>query len=246
MKNIAIIGGTGLTSLENFTITRNEILTTPYGETSGALGFGNLGGKEIILLARHGNPHIIPPHKVNYRANIWALHHYGINHIISVNTVGGIAKLMYPCRIVIPNQIIDYTWSRNHTFFEDNINHVTHIDFTRPYSGELRQSIIDCGKSLKLDMYTCAVYGATQGPRLETIAEITRMERDGCDVAGMTGMPEAALAKELDINYASIALVVNWAAGKSKDTITMKIIKENLKAGMGNIKLLLNKIIETI
>jgi len=246
MTKIAIIGGTGLTNLEDFTITSNEILKTPYGETSSELVFGQLGDKEIIFVARHGNPHNTPPHKVNYQANIWALHHYQVESIISINTVGGITAPMYPCRIVIPDQIIDYTWSRNHTFFEDDINHVTHIDFTHPYDEELRQRIINCCNDLKLDIYNHAVYGATQGPRLETIAEIVRMERDSCDLVGMTGMPEAALAKERDISYASIALVVNWAAGKTKDIITMEIIEENLKKGIGNIKQLLNKVIETI
>ncbi len=246
MTKIAIIGGTGLANLEDFTITGNEILKTPYGETSNELVFGQLGDKEIIFVARHGNPHITPPHKVNYQANIWALHHYQVENIFSINTVGGITKPMYPCRIVIPDQIIDYTWSRNHAFFEDDIDRVTHIDFTKPYSEELRQCIINCCNDLKLDMFNHAVYGATQGPRLETIAEIVRMERDGCDIVGMTGMPEAALAKELDISYASIALVVNWAAGKTKDIITMEIIEENLEKGIGNIKLVLNKVIETI
>ena len=235
-----------MTNLEDFTITSNEILKTPYGETSSELVFGQLGDKEIIFVARHGNPHNTPPHKVNYQANIWALHHYQVESIISINTVGGITAPMYPCRIVIPDQIIDYTWSRNHTFFEDDINHVTHIDFTHPYDEELRQRIINCCNDLKLDIYNHAVYGATQVPRLETIAEIVRMERDSCDLVGMTGMPEAALAKERDISYASIALVVNWAAGKTKDIITMEIIEENLKKGIGNIKQLLNKVIETI
>jgi 5''-deoxy-5''-methylthioadenosine phosphorylase len=232
MTALAIIGGSGLTALKGLEIKRQQMQQTPYGEPSGPLTFGILSGKEIVFLPRHGNPHVIPPHKINYRANIWALKENRIKNIISVNAVGGITKEMYPGRLVIPENIIDYTWSRKHTYFEENINEVTHVDFTRPYCEELREHLINAGHVAKLNIFAGGTYGATQGPRLETASEIERMERDGCDLVGMTGMPEAALARELELNYASISVVVNRAAGKSDEAITMDMIEKNLKSGI--------------
>ncbi|MBM2830725.1 MAG: 5'-methylthioadenosine phosphorylase, partial [Gammaproteobacteria bacterium] len=138
MTALAIIGGSGLTAIRGLEIKRQQMQQTPYGEPSGPLTFGVLNGKEIVFLPRHGNPHVIPPHRINYRANIWALKENGIKNIISVNAVGGITKEMHPGRLVIPEQIIDYTSSRKHTYFEENINEVIHIDFTYPYSEKLR------------------------------------------------------------------------------------------------------------
>ncbi len=232
MTALAIIGGSGLTALRGLEIKRQQMQKTPYGEPSGPLTFGILSGKEIVFLPRHGNPHVIPPHKINYRANIWALKENRIKNIISVNAVGGITKEMYPGRLVIPENIIDYTWSRKHTYFEENINEVTHVDFTHPYCEELREHLVKAGRVSNLNIFAGGTYGATQGPRLETATEIKRMERDGCDLVGMTGMPEAALARELELNYASISVVVNWAAGKSVETITMNMIEKNLKSGI--------------
>ena len=243
---LAIIGGSGLTALHGLTITRQQMQPTPYGEPSGPLSFGTLNDKEVVFLPRHGNPHVIPPHKVNYRANIWALKENEVNNIIVVNAVGGITSKMYPGRLVIPDQIIDYTWGRKHTYFEDNIDEVTHVDFTYPYNDNLRQALIKASHKINLSCHDGGTYGATQGPRLETIAEIDRMERDGCDLVGMTGMPEAALARELEINYASICLVANWAAGKSDDVITMDIIEKNLAEGIINVCKLLEETIPLI
>ena len=245
MNTIAIIGGTGLTSLAGVEITETREVDTPYGSPSCALSFGHLGDKEIIFLARHGNPHAIPPHKINYRANIHALKENGVKNIIAVNAVGGITSEMRPGRIVIPKQIIDYTYDRKHTFFEDNLNEVTHIDFTNPYSTDLGKQLVTASLMSGLDVFIGGVYAATQGPRLETAAEVNKLEKDGCDIVGMTGMPEAALARELDINYASLALVVNWAAGKSDEEITMAVIEKHLEQGIGKVKKILEEFITT-
>jgi 5'-methylthioinosine phosphorylase len=244
MRNIAIIGGTGLTSLAGVDIDETKEINTPYGSPSSALSFGHVGDKEVIFLPRHGKPHAIPPHKINFRANIHALKESDVENIIAVNVVGGITSEMRPGRIVIPKQIIDYTYDRKHTFFEDNPNEVTHIDFTNPYSADLGKHLVTASLMSGLDVFIGGVYAATQGPRLETAAEIDRLEKDGCDIVGMTGMPEAALARELDINYVCLSLVVNWAAGKSDEEITMEIIERNLKNGMGKVKTILEETIK--
>ena len=240
---LAIIGGTGLTSLETLSISRREMVSTPYGEPSGPLTHGELGGKAVVFLARHGYGHTIPPHRVNYRANLWALQHIGVDQIIAVAAVGGIRADMEPGCLAFPDQIIDYTWSRGHTFFEDDLTHVTHIDFTYPYCEDLRQKLIQAARRTGLDAREGGTYGAMQGPRLETAAEILRLERDGCDVVGMTGMPEAALARELGLRYAACAVVANWAAGKSGGEITMEEIQRQLIGGMEKVKILLREVI---
>ncbi|MCS3902296.1 5'-deoxy-5'-methylthioadenosine phosphorylase [Methylohalomonas lacus] len=239
MTQLAIIGGSGLTALPGLTITGQQVFKTPYGEPSGFLTFGTYAGHELLFLPRHGNPHTIPPHKVNYRANIWALQANNITDIIAVNAVGGVTDEMYPGRLVIPDQIIDYTWGRGHTFFEDGLAHVTHIDFTQPYSEPLRRLLIQAGDQAELPIYAAGTYGATQGPRLESTAEIDRLMRDGCDLVGMTGMPEAALAREMDINYASVCVVANWGAGRGSEAITMESIRLTLDSGMQNVVQLL-------
>jgi len=239
MPELAIIGGTGLTSLQNLEIVRREVMHTPYGEPSGALIHGVLGGTEVVFLARHGDAHTIAPHRVNYRANLWALKEAGVQRIIAVCAVGGISKDMPPRAISVPDQIIDYTWSRDHTFFDTGLSHVTHIDFTRPYCDELRDVLIAAAVAAGIDVVPHGTYGATQGPRLETVAEINRMERDGCDMVGMTGMPEAALARELGLCYAHCAVSANWAAGRGEGAIEMHEIEENLKYSMREISKLL-------
>lgn len=235
MQNVAIIGGTCLSKLPGIEIIEQQSVDTPYGKPSADLLCGILHGKRVYFLARHGNPHTIPPHKINYRANIWAIKEMGVQHIIAVAAVGGITKAMYPARIIIPDQVIDYTYGREHTFFAACDAPVTHIDFSNPYSETLRQQLITAAQSLQLDSYQSGVYGATQGPRLETAAEIRRMEIDGCDLVGMTGMPEAALARELQLDYANISVIANWAAGKSDGEITMQEIERNLDQGMGDV-----------
>lgn len=238
---VAIIGGTGLTTLSGLEITGEKTVTTPWGEPSAPLVHGRLGEQAVVFLARHGHPHRIPPHQVNYRANLWALNEAGARTVVGVNAVGGIHPGMGPAHIVIPDQMIDYTWGRGHTFFEGALEEVTHIDFTYPYSDRVRQVLVEAAGELALSHSGSGVYGATQGPRLETSAEIARLERDGCDIVGMTGMPEAALAAELKLDYACLALVVNWAAGKSDHIITMAEIEEAIDQGMAGVKAVLER-----
>lgn len=243
MADLAIIGGTGLTRLQSLEITRKEVRHTPFGEPSAPFTYGRLEGKEVIFLPRHGPGHTIPPHRINYRANIWALHNIGVTHVIGMAAVGGIRADMGPARVAIPDQVIDYTWGRGHTFFEQDLTEVTHIDFSEPYCEELRQTLIAAGIEAGVNPVGNGTYGATQGPRLETIQEIVRMERDGCDLVGMTGMPEAALAREMGLCYACCAVVANWAAGKQEGPITMDEIAANLDEGMESArKLLINAI----
>jgi len=244
MPELAIIGGTGLTSLQNLEIVRREVMRTPYGDPSGALTHGVLGGTDVVFLARHGDAHTIAPHRVNYRANLWALKEAGARRIIAVCAVGGISKDMPPRALAIPDQIIDYTWSREHTYFDTGLNHVTHIDFTYPYCEDLRGILVAAAAAAGIEVVPHGTYGATQGPRLETVAEINRMERDGCDMVGMTGMPEAALARELDLCYAHCAASANWAAGRSEGIIEMSEIEANLECSMREIRRLLEHVLE--
>jgi 5'-methylthioadenosine phosphorylase len=211
---LAIIGGSGFAKIPGFELERREVARTPYGEPSSALAFGKLGGRPIVLLARHGYGHTIPPHQINYRANIWALHASGVTRILALATVGGIRADLAPGSLMIPDQIIDYTHDRPATFFTLADRGVNHIDFTFPYSAELRAACIDAAKRAGEPIVDGGVYAATQGPRLETAAEVNRLERDGADVIGMTGMPEAVLAREMGLAYATLAIVVNHAAGR--------------------------------
>lgn len=212
---LAIIGGSGLTQLSNMEIERREVARTPYGEPSGALVFGQMCQEPVVFLARHGYGHTIPPHLVNYRANIWALREAGVSGIVSVASVGGIRADLAPGTLIVPDQIIDYTWGRNSTFFDGGDAPVRHIDFTNPYDQALRLRLLAAIRAAGESAVNGGVYASTQGPRLETAAEINRFERDGADIVGMTGMPEAALARELELPYAAIGVVVNFAAGRS-------------------------------
>lgn len=239
MTLTAIIGGTGLTRLREFEILDRRHAENKWGQASSDLIHGRLYGSEIVFLARHGEHHTIPPHRVNYRANIQALKDAGVDAIVASAAVGGIRADMKPAKLAVPSQIIDYTHGRAGTFFEDDLEHVTHIDFTHPYSRELREKLLDAGFRAGLRVIDGGVYGCTQGPRLESPAEILRMERDGCDLVGMTGMPETALARELGTEYACCAIVANWAAGKSEREITMDEIEENLAAGIADFARLL-------
>ena len=244
MGDLAIIGGTGLDQYEGLEISRRETLTTSYGEPAAPIAHGRLNGKDLLFLPRHGDQHHLPPHKINYRANLWALRQAGAKRIVAIAAVGGIRESMHPGRLVLPDQIIDYTYGREHTFFDGIGNpelpaRVEHIDFTQPYCGKLRQDLLRAAQVSGLELSEKAVYGATQGPRLESAAEIRRMAADGCDLVGMTGMPETALARELGLPYACCALVVNWAAGLSADPITMDDIRAQLASGMDQVKRLL-------
>ena len=242
MTLTAIIGGTGLTRLPGFAIGSREKIPTEWGDPSADLIHGKLHGVDIVFLARHGERHTIPPHRINYRANIKALKDLGVDAIIAAAAVGGIRADMGPAKLVVPSQLIDYSHGRATTFFEDRLDHVTHIDFTHPYTETLRQQLLDAGFRAGLRIVDGGVYACTQGPRLETPAEIVRIERDGGDMVGMTGMPEAALARELEIDYACCAIVANWAAGKSNQEITMADIEQNLVQGMADFAALLERL----
>ncbi len=232
MDKLAIIGGTGLDSLGILKVEKREVINTPYGEPSGPITRGNLFGKEVLFLPRHGYGHNLAPHNINYRANVWALREMGADNVLAIAAVGGIRADMPPARLVAPDQIIDYTWGRVGTYYEDGADDVRHIDFSHPYCENMRQRLIKAAFAASVQIIDGGTYGATQGPRLETAAEIERMERDGCHLVGMTGMPEAALARELGICYACCAVVANWAAGKTSGEITFSEIENNLKLGM--------------
>ena len=238
---LAVIGGSGLSQLANLDVSHREVLRTPYGEPSGAVTFGEICGHPVAFLARHGYGHTIPPHEVNYRANIWALAKRGVVGIIAVSAVGSIRPDLQPGNIVIPDQIIDYTWGRKSTYHEGPESTLTHIDFTEPYDRLLRERVITAAQVAGVAISTSAVYAVTQGPRLETAAEVNRLERDGADVIGMTGMPEAALAREMDVPYAAISVVSNHAAGRadSRTRISFESIQRALHESMGHVRTIL-------
>lgn len=212
---LGIIGGSGLTQLASVDVSHREVVRTPYGEPSGPLTFGRIGGHDVVFIARHGYGHTIPPHLVNYRANIHALETSGVTQIVSVASVGGIRGDLGPGALVVPHQIIDYTWGREMTFQSGGDGPVIHVDFTEPYDAAVRQLLLDVSRRIGEDVIDGAVYATTQGPRLETAAEINRMAADGADIVGMTGMPEAGLARELELPYAALCVVSNWAAGRA-------------------------------
>jgi 5'-methylthioadenosine phosphorylase len=244
---LAIIGGTGLDQLGNLKISHRQVIRTPYGEPSGALTFGTINQHEVMFLARHGYGHTIPPHEVNYRANLWALYEQGAKRVIAVASVGGIRADLIPGEIVIPDQILDYTYGRPFTFFDGHERPVIHIDFTLPYSLLLRKQIFTAAEKANVKCFDGGVYAATQGPRLETKAEINRLERDGADMVGMTGMPEAALARELGLSYAAIAVVVNYAAGRgnSRDGVHLDTISKIAEPAMAKVRNILGLVVES-
>lgn len=246
MSKVAIIGGTGLTSITGLEVTGRETIQTPFGEPSGPLVRGVLYGHDVYFLPRHGSEHTIPPHKINYRANIWALKQTGVKNVISVNAVGAIREDMQPSTIIIPDQIIDYTTSRTNTFFEEGLTNVVHIDFTEPFCENLRQSIIQTANKNNINIIDEGTYAATQGPRLETTAEVNRLEKDGCHLIGMTCMPEAALAREQALCYASISVVANLAAGRGTEELTMEMIEKNLNVGIDRVRKLLEVVIPVL
>ncbi len=223
MDKIAIIGGSGLSTLTTLEEIRREVVYTPYGTPSGPLTHGRLYGREVTFLARHGYGQTIPPHKVNYRANLWALNTLGVNTIIAVSSVGGIRDDLPAGSLAVPEQILDYTTGRACTFFEQDLEMVTHIDFTEPYDAPLRAALLAGATAAGVKVVEGGVYAAVQGPRLETAAEVNRLERDGADMVGMTGMPEAALARELGVAYATLAVVSNRAAGRGAKPIHAEI-----------------------
>ncbi|AFL75041.1 S-methyl-5'-thioinosine phosphorylase [Thiocystis violascens] len=228
MSLLAIIGGSGFAGIPALSVLDARQVDTPYGETSAPVTRGRFGGNEVLFLPRHGPSHHLPPHRINYRANLWALRACGARRVIALAAVGGITARFCPTALAVPDQIIDYTYGREHTIYDGAAGGVEHIDLTAPYCEELRLAVMAACDRMGHSVIRQGTYGATQGPRLETAAEIGRYERDGCDMVGMTGMPEASLARELDLCYASFAFVVNWAAGKSDGIIDMREIETNL------------------
>jgi 5'-deoxy-5'-methylthioadenosine phosphorylase len=235
---LGVIGGSGLDRFKELQINDRKVVSTPYGSPSSALAFGTVDGQSLVFLPRHGDDHSIAPHRINYRANLWALHAHGVREIVAVAAVGGITAPMATGLLVVPDQIIDYTHGREATFFDGIANPLQHVDFTMPFSKSLRKRLLDTGHFAGAKLHDGGTYGATQGPRLETAAEIDRMERDGADIVGMTGMPEAVLARELDLDYAMLALVVNAAAGRgdSAREISMAEIQAVAGEGMGQVR----------
>ncbi len=225
---LAVIGGSGLAKLVGLESIRREVWRTNWGNPSCALSFGELAGTPIVFLARHGYGHTIAPHDINYRANIWALKEAGATGVLAVATVGGIAEHLTPGALVVPDQIIDYTTGRQGSFYSGPDQPVVHVDFTEPYDAGLLGRVLAAGQALGEPLVDGGCYGCTQGPRLETAAEIRRMARDGCDLVGMTGMPEAALARELELPYASLAVVANTAAGMGASA--KQIVLEDIAA----------------
>ncbi len=242
---LAIIGGSGLSQLSSMADMRRKVVRTPYGEPSGALIFGRIRGKDVVFLARHGHEHTIAPHEVNYRANLWALRHEKVEGVVSVASVGGIRKDLAPGSLLLPDQIIDYTWGRCATFFEGAGSQVTHIDFTEPYTAALRRRILEAARACGEMVFDRGTYAATQGPRLESAAEINRLERDGADVVGMTGMPEAALARELGLDYAALTVSANFAAGRgdSAHAIVLGRIEAVLEEAMGRVRRIIEQLV---
>ncbi len=236
MARFGIIGGSGLCDYPGIDINEVRELETPYGFPSVALRLGHLNQHEVVFLPRHGDQHSIAPHRINYRANIHALQQLGVSHVLAVAAVGGITEQYGPGTLAVPDQIIDYTYGREQSFFSDDFSSDKHIDFTWPYDAGLRQAILTVGDQLNLNLVNHGTYGAVQGPRLETAAEISRMAKDGCHLVGMTGMPEAYLAREAGMAYASLAVVANWAAGITDEALTMAEIHQTLAAGIDNVR----------
>jgi purine nucleoside phosphorylase len=191
---------------------------------------GDIHGHSVLSIARHGEPHTIPPHAINYRANLVALQEAGATAVIALNTVGVVSDIRNSGEIAVPDQILDYTWGRQHTIYDGSDGEIDHIDFTEPFSADLRCGLLKAAKLADVDCYDGGVYAATQGPRLESAAEVDRLERDGADYVGMTAMPEAAIARELDLPYVCLALIVNRAAGRGDTPIHDDVEASTLSA----------------
>lgn len=243
---LAVIGGTGVYALGELTEVQTLQPETPYGAPSGPIRIGTMAGKRVAFLARHGEGHSLPPHKINYRANLAALRAVGAQRVLALNTVGGITERFGPRVLACPDQLIDYTWGRISTLCEEPDTDVLHVDFGDPYTATFRQDVLKAAVFSQVALVDGGCYGATQGPRLETKAEIARMRRDGCDLVGMTGMPEAGLARELGLDYACLAIVANWAAGAGPNVdeiITLQDVLENVSVAMAGVPRLLQTLL---
>jgi 5'-methylthioinosine phosphorylase len=243
VNTLAVIGGTGIEQLDGLVVYEEHAVETPFGAPSRAIQEGRLGEAGVYFLHRHGAPATIPPHRVNYRANLWALKSLGVTDVVGINAVGGIGEEMQPGRLVIPDQVIDYTWGREHTFDDGTSGSLQHIDFTEPYDRDLRLALITAADNCKIDFIGDGVHGVVQGPRLETAAEVRRMAQEGCDLVGMTGMPEAALARELGLAYASLCMVVNPAAGLGNVPLSLAMMHDILEREAAVVRALLGELV---
>lgn len=242
--DLAVIGGTGLYRLAALSDVQAVEGDTPFGAPSGPVRVGQLAGRRVAFLARHGEGHSLPPHRVNYRANLWRLKDLGARRVLAVNTVGGITDAYGPQVLGLPDQLIDYTWGRTSSFWDGEGGDVLHVDFGDPYTPSLRADVLAAAGKAGVALVDGGCYGATQGPRLETRAEIARMRRDGCDLVGMTGMPEAGLARELGLDYACLAIVANWAAGCGDAAeITLEEVLANVEAASAGLPGLLEALL---
>lgn len=243
---LAVIGGTGVYALGELADVETHQPVTPYGAPSGPVRAGTYAGRRVAFLARHGEGHSLPPHRINYRANLAALKALGATRVLALNTVGGITERFGPRVLACPEQLIDYTWGRISTLCEEPGSEVLHVDFGDPYTPSLRRQVVAAAAQAGVALVDGGCYGATQGPRLETRAEIARMRRDGCDLVGMTGMPEAGLARELGLDYACLAIVANWAAGAGPEVdevITLQDVLDNVSAAMAGVPELLRRVL---
>lgn len=238
MSTIAVIGGTGLNQYPGLKVRSTKSVRTPYGSPSAPLIHGRVHGTDVVFLPRHGAGHTLPPHKINYRANLWALHKAGVRKIIAIAAVGGIARSFPPAAVAVPHDLVDYTWGREHSYSDGSGKAVLHADFSEPYSATVRRVLLAAATRAKIKVVRRGVMGVTQGPRLESPAEIQRLRSDGCTMVGMTGMPEAALARELGLEYASLAVSVNWAAGLGSGDIHSEI-EACIAAGMAKVRAIL-------
>lgn len=239
MSSIAVIGGTGMNQWPGLEITERLVIATPYGPTSAPLLRGRVYGIEAIFLARHGEGHKIPPHRINYRANAWALRDAGVRSIVAIAAVGAIAPWFEPGTLAVPDDVIDYTYERAHTFSDGSAgSELKHVEFNAPYSAGLRAALLAAGRAANAAVHDGGTMGVTQGPRLESPAEIRRLKNDGCAMVGMTGMPEAALAAELGLDYACLAVSVNWGAGIGSGDIHGEIHRY-IETGMSGVRAVL-------
>ncbi len=228
-------------------IERQQVVDTPYGAASAPLLEGTVYGTRAIFLARHGEGHKIPPHAINYRANLWALQQAGVRSVIAIAAVGGIADWFAPGEVAVPDDVIDYTYGREHTYSDGAPgSELHHVDFSAPYAPQLRAALAQAAQASGTTLAGAGVLGVTQGPRLESPAEIRRLLRDGCDMVGMTGMPELALARELGIDYACLAVSVNWAAGVKGVGDIHAEIEQSIAAGMGKVRAILERALPAI
>jgi 5'-methylthioadenosine phosphorylase len=237
MPEFGVIAGSGIYHMPELEIINSVKLRSPYGEPSDIFRIGRLSGKEVAFLPRHGSMHHIPPHRINYRANIWGFRELGVKKILTIGATGGISKKMRPGAIIVLDQIIDMTSGRDATFYDED--EVVHIDFTEPFCPNLRKALIDAAAKTGTTVVKKGTYIAVNGPRLETAAEIKAFARHGADVVGMTGMPEAVLARELEICLAGLAVVTNAAAGLTEGKLTATEVVEAMKSSTEQIKALL-------